>query len=902
MMAVLQTVLQTLGLGAAMLVALVYFGYGVTQWLTPRVLAPYKILLMPFAGMALVIVWDYAALALNWNLTEATWALVAASAAVNVAAWLRSRKQQDVPLAEQFRDTRWVWLLMLLVFCAAVAPLWRYGYVTVIGENWDYEFYLPLADYLREFSTAQLVNAPPNPLLTTILSRHILPLPMGFSYLHATLDELLQQQALDTFAILLGVLRGLGVGAAFLFCRAGLKMSQRASLIATAFVAFNGLLLWFTYWNFGLHLAALALLPVALLFGILALEKGASWRALVGAGLVLGALNVTYHPALVAAGLPLGLLGLYYLIAHKERVQVVTRGLAVIGLTIAFSLPTLWHIEDFRREYYGRTPLAIGLREFVPPSDGYGFSLNILDLAVGHTIPTPWLYDLIARGWSIAAPLLTVVAVGLSLYALWKMRGDAEQRAVWWCVAGASVLYVLIFRLPFLRPYPYGFLKSLSLVIYILAALAVVGGERLWNWRPHYTRYVLGIVSIAGAALVLVTFALSVEQYFKPAPPFFNTDALKVQEVKTYLQKHPVNFQPPTLYVTDRAEAQKIPMGLVAYALRENELYGNVTTGYGALDNAQAGQVYDYALLTRGENPAASGYTAPPLWENDTFALYGRTPNVAYQYALNASTISPEPFHITVGSTQILSGTVVPDTTAGTREASLTFATFVPQQLTLADAKTTQEIKLLPGLSTVTLPALTTPTTLTLTPLVAQPLLDSAKVTIPHGMPDAEVRLWLAYAQLHQASQPNASRVTTVDNTILVTCGGSWASELDKRCFVVNPQATELTWRWIVRGTLAGTREERVIAQQMVNAAPQAKIDIRARLASGLMTLQFDDNPAQTFPPQPISDGKYRGDLEVYSGNVLLARIELYKFEVKDKGQTMTRMTPPDGALMILQP
>lgn len=917
-MAVLQTILQTVFLGAAMVGALFYFGYGVTRWLTTRALAPNKILLMPFAGMALVIVWDYLALALNFNLTVATWALVVAAGVLNVGTWLYARKQEaaeqaGAPLAEQFRTTRWIWLLAVIVFCAAVAPLWRYGYVTIIGENWDYEFYLPLADYLREFSITQLANAPANPLLTTILSRHILPLPMGFSYLHATLNTLLQLEALDTFAVLMGVLRALGVGAAYLFFRAAVKIPQRASLVSAAFVAFNGLLLWFTYWNFGLHLASLVLLPIALLFGVNALEAKPSWRTILGAGFFLGALNVTYHPALIAGGLPLALLGLYRLFASKERLRFVGRGAAVIALTVAFSLPTLWHIDDFRREYYGRTPLAIGLREFVSPSDGYGFSLNILDLAVGHTIPTQWLYDLAARGWSIAAPLLTVIAVGLSLYALWKMRGDAEQRAVWWCVAGASVLYVLIFRLPFLRPYPYGFLKSLSLVVYVLAALAVAGGEQVWSLQRKNARYAVRIVGAAAAIVVALTFALSVEQYFKPAPPFFNADALKVRAVQAYLDAHPLDSQRrPEIFVTDRAEVQKIPMGLAAYALRKNDLQGSVTTGYGVLDNVPTGQVYDYALLARGENPTTRGYTAPPLWENDTFALYARAPNVAYQYTLNAATISPHPYYITVGSTQIVSGTIVPSTTvpnttvpntnAGTREASLTFATFIPQQLTLAYNETTQEINLLPGLSTVTLPALTTPTTLTLTPRVAQPLLDSAKVTILHDMPDAEVRLWLAYAQLHQASQPNNPQVTTVDNTILVTCEGANASGLDKRCFMVNLQKTGLTWRWIVRGTLAGTREERVIAQQQVNAAPRHQVDITASPSNGLRTIQFDNAPPVAFAPQPIPDGKYRGDLEILSGSVLLARIELYQFEVKANGQSLTRASPQDGTLVIAQP
>ncbi len=901
-------VLQTFLVGAAMLGALFYFGYGVTRLFLPRAFAAFSFLFMPFTGMALVILWDYLALFLNLNLTLATWALVVFALGLNGLAYWRAR-EETFPRKETFRGnvstraTRWVWLCALVAFCAAVAPLWRYGYITIIGENWDYEFYLPLADYLREFSTAQLANAPSNPLLTTILSRHLLPLPMGFSYLHATLNTLLGLDALTTFAILLGVLRALGVAAAYLFFRATLKMSERASLVATALIALNGLLLWFTYWNFGLQLASLALLPIALLFGVHALQVKTTWRAWICAGFFLGALNVTYHPALVAAGLPLGALGLYLLITDQERGRVLVRGAAIALLTLAFSFPTLWHIEDFRREYYGRAPLAIGLREFVPLSDGYGFSLQILDLAVGHTIPTAWLYEMFARGWEIAAPVLTLGAVLLSLYGLWKLRGDVERRAVWYSIVGASVLYVLIFRLPFLRPYPYGFLKSLSLVAVVLVAAMVEGGEKFSIFdfrfsiaRAKLARYVVSGFAIAVTGTVVLTFALSLEQYFKPAPPFFDADALRVREVQTHVPRG------AAVFVAERAEVQKIPMGLAAYALREYGLRGNVTTGYGKLENVESGKVYEYALLARGENPNARGYDSQRLWENETFALYARAAGVQYQRALDAETIAPNPLRVTIGATQIFSGTKDLQEATGARDASLIFAAFIPQRVTFESENETREIELTAGLSTLTLPQLATPTTITITPHVAQDILDSAVVTIPHDFPDVEPRLWIPYAQLRGMQSENEMQVTLSPNTILVTCRIGAARELDARCFVANPNKTELTWRWIVRGTLKGTREERVIAQREAKASPQSRIDFAATTAGGLDVMRFDDNAAVDFEPGKIPDGAYRGDLEIYDGAILLARVKLYRFEVSEKGTRMTRSAPNEGVLVIAQP
>ena len=69
-------VLQTVLLGAALALALYFFGFGVTRLVLPRALDGYVWGLMPFFGMALVIVWDYTALWLGFNLMWATWGLV----------------------------------------------------------------------------------------------------------------------------------------------------------------------------------------------------------------------------------------------------------------------------------------------------------------------------------------------------------------------------------------------------------------------------------------------------------------------------------------------------------------------------------------------------------------------------------------------------------------------------------------------------------------------------------------------------------------------------------------------------------------------------------------------------------------------------------------------------------
>jgi len=903
---------QILGLGAAIVVALFYFGYGAARFALPAFFSPWRVLLTPFVGMALVVVWDYLALFFGFDLTRATWTLLAFVTMLNAFVVVKQWRTQGARVLRiALPREQWLVLALALVaFFAAVAPLARYGYATIIGENWDYEFYLPLADALRVMPTAELAHAPPNPLLTTILSRHIFPLPMGFAYLHATLDVLMQTQALDSFAILLGVLRALGVLAAFVLFRALFKMNARAALTAAAWLALNGLLLWFTYWSFGLHLAALALLPTALLFGTHALisrdaPRGENARAIVSAGFFLGALNVTYHPALVAAALPLIAVGVYQLVVQKKRVEIILRGAAIVALALAFSFPTLLHIPDFLREYYGRAPLAIGLRQFVPLSDGYGLSLYVLTLAVGHTIPTPWLYDLVARVWDIGAPGLTLAAIAASLYALWRLRADKERRAIWYLVVGASVFYIALFRLPFLRPYPYGFLKSLSLVTYVLVALAAQGvefGIRNSKFGIEHSKFKIQNYSLASLASIfflgafalftLLTFALSIEQYFKPRPAFFDAEALQLRALPTRV---PSNAE---IFLTDRAEAQEIPMGLAAYALFGHPLYGNVTTGYGELNNAAAGRVYDYALLARGEDPALRGYQNNAVWANETFALYPRVPGVVAHAALNAQTVAPQILTFTLGAQEIISGTKTISTTRGARNVTIAFASFVPQRVSLTLGDAAAQIELTPGLTTYTLANVPLPATLSVTPTVASEWLNAAQPKIPHQLPGADPTLFVPYIQL---AESRAQQNTLTPNaSALVRCTNQNAGELNARCFVANPNGEQLQWRWIVRGTRAGTHQEEVLAQADAFGAPRQRVEIFARDGGG-MRIQFDDAAPQSFATPALSDGNYRGALEILRDNVLLARIPLYAFQIKNNGASMTRDTGA-SPLVILPP
>jgi hypothetical protein len=217
---------------------------------------------------------------------------------------------------------------------------------------------------------------------------------------------------------------------------------------------------------------------------------------------------------------------------------------------------------------------------------------------------------------------------------------------------------------------------------------------------------------------------------------------------------------------------------------------------------------------------------------------------------------------------------------------TLALASFVPQQVTLSAGKQTATFALAPGLSLYQLPDLPVPTTLVLTPTVAAPLLEGARVTIPHQLPETDPALGVPYVQWHAAGTTLPG--LTVSGALLVRCTNENAGELDARCFVANPRSEMLTWRWIVRGTPLGTRQEQVMAQAQAQGAPRSRFDISARTAGGV-SLKWDDAAPLAFDTPPLPDGSYRGTLEILRDGALLARLALYNVQVKGQGTSMSR-------------
>src|SRR4029078_1102560 len=146
--------------------------------------------------------------------------------------------------------------LLIVTLLVGVLPLLRYGYLTAIGQGWDTESYLPMAQHLIDYPLARIPAAPIIPLRVLVRDPPRIGVTLGFSVFQGMTMLLSRQSALATFAPLLALLRALGVLAVYVWLRATMGLGRWPALLGAAGASAGALLLWVSYFNFGMQLAA----------------------------------------------------------------------------------------------------------------------------------------------------------------------------------------------------------------------------------------------------------------------------------------------------------------------------------------------------------------------------------------------------------------------------------------------------------------------------------------------------------------------------------------------------------------------------------------------------------------------------------------------------------------------
>jgi len=529
-------------------------------------------------------------------------------------------------------------LIMGATWLLSIAPVLGYGALLPIGHNWDVEFYLPLADYLKDYSYPTLAQAPANPLRDLLLTERLASRAMGATYAQALADLLVLRDAWDTWVPMLATLRALSLAGLYAFLRVGLGVRVGGALAGVALAGASSLLLWTTYNSFGMGLGGLALLGGALVCTLLLLEEGGT-RTLAAAVLLLGGLTATYWPMLMAYGAAGLGIGLALLVQQRHSggwIRVAGRGLLLLVGGALVSLPVHLRASDAFLGVFAQQVASMGVLDFISPAVIAG-SAPFSHLGLPPPTRLPYALE-----WAGLAAAVLLLAVGV-----WRgtlRRGIALGLVL--CLGA----YLLGIRS--IVQFPYGYLRGASYVNILLLGLVGAGafpfpgnrspprrddvpptsppptGGRDWEGAGGETNHELDdrmLVAIP-AVLLLVVLAVSnvsaitrTYEVYAQQPGVVSLESARMRGAIASVE------QPGVALISPAPEIRGPSMGALAYALRGREMFGVTATGYRLFAHTPPGSTPALGVLHSREDPREYGL-ADLVWQGERGTLYRAPP------------------------------------------------------------------------------------------------------------------------------------------------------------------------------------------------------------------------------------------------------------------------------------
>lgn len=893
------------------LVFLTVCGIGLARLVLPQRLQGHQLTLAPTFGLALVAIIGFYGTHAGFTIRQLL------PITIGIALLLLI-----IATVDAYRAGEWWWVdflpprellavgsVMAGAWLLNILPVLSYGTLVPIGENWDIEFYLPLADYLQSYSYSSLVHAPANPLRDLLLTDRLASRAMGATYAQSMGDILTFREAWDSWVPMLGLFRALSIAGFYAFLRDGLGFQPRGALAGGGLITVNSLLLWTTYNSFGMGLGGLVLLPTSLLCLIVALRSG-QHRTAIGAIVLLGGLTCTYWPMLMVYGLLGAGIGVVIIWEQwkDEWVRVVGRGMLIlIGGGIVGFLAHLHALDAFLGVFTLQTP-SMGVSSFLSPAAIIGSA--------------PYHHQGVAAGWGNVGIVLAWGGVGIMAGLLFlTIRKGTSQRPLTLTIVACTLFYLIALR--FIVGFPYGYLRGASYInsflIGIAGASVIMDTTRLSRFIPALYATLLLISATAGYR----TYAVYVDE---PGMLHFDTVRMRAaagsiaaegdQQAQQHQQEQrketlPSNAPSDSVFISPNPVLRGPYTGALAYAFRKHDLVGMMATGYRSLAHVPPDTNPAYGVLANGDDPRAYGFTES-IWRGDRATLYraptgrvawlnGRPSFYTEDHLLLDDTVytraklgigshleaTPDsPLTLYIGHHDIDDEPIEHDASEREKRAvELMIGSFVEQKGELMVGGDAYPIALSSGVNTLTIPTLETPTVVSLRGEDAPLYLRWA------SMLDAplESELVLEPTGISPTST-TATNIATFDDTLLLGVSNDVHQE-GANIEVAAPGGDVVRLAVEIYEELAGYGG---------NPAHYAWTAFPVANAKGNYTLDIDlQTPAMQLNGEPLMintgemrDGSYFAALWVYQGEHVRRTIPFLRF-TREHGE-IRKITPLD--------
>lgn len=895
-----------------------YTGWGAARLALPASLRPQAALYAPLVGYAIAIYLGYLGVSSVLNLRWSLVLLLGLASALNLLAWRRTGRPHPLVALREHAAPIGLAAATLLV---GVLPLLHYGYFATIGQGWDTESYLPLAQHLNDYTLAQIPGAPISPLRDLVRNPPAIGVTLGFSVFQGMTMPLSGQSALATFAALLALLRALGILAIYAWLRTTMGLGWAAALLGAALASAGALMLWISYFNFGMQLAAWPLLALGLAIAIAAVEELATssfkrsnvqtferFGTALLAAIVLAALPVAYYPALtiwlpIAAGLGAALLIelLGWRAGAPRPVGLLLAALALGALALLLAAPT---IVDYFQGFSFRYSLiaqhigpdrfiafteTLGLRAFRLPNDGpQPHTLFVwLAVAIAGAFTVAGLFlpssrsKIEGRGWKIdrSEPPSSI------FYPLASISRSSDMRLRWLGLLLAALAYLAWLR--FVRPYEYAYMKGSAYAGFLAWGLFALGAQALWRRAGRIARPI--VVGLALVPLLVAGWAqsLTVADHWHGSANYSRDMAATDGAARLI----PAGA---TVSISGDASFTGPNSGMLSAALYGHEIWGHFSTAYSHLSYWPDGRMPQYAVLAADERAWPLELGGRELWRSDAVAIYqlneqsqaliGRAEfystatankfspaslDIQRRACANCAAELGAPITLLVGDT-LRFGPGQPDGAAAAKQLVLTLASLADQRVAIAYNATSATFDLTAGVSQIALPV-SAPAPVTITSEHSLALISAVATPTGDGSAPASAlqELQIAWSATVEQHGPI----------------------IQLRVPIANPGRHALRiGLTMVEDTYDGAHTlANLLAAAPTNGAWQINLDLERGATEALI----DGKPTPMLQAKTASsppDGSYFGVLTIYDGEQIVAHAPVFTLSIS--GGKLAALTP----------